>query len=379
METMSFHENPFRPTFGVPPLFWVGRTAVLDTFRAALDAQPGHPGRSLVISGARGIGKTVLLNELEDIAAARGWITLRASGRSAMVEELVETTIPRIMDTLAPADKHKVNRIGIGGLGSIGIEHNTDEAYKPTLNTRLRELLAQLKGAGVLLTIDEVQDADAQELASLAVTYQDLVRDELDVAIVVAGLPQGINRLLELPGVTFLRRAQKFVLGPLSPANATVAFKETAAHSGLDFSADAVSAAVELSRGYPYLVQLVGSLAWAHAQRSGATRIEENTVLAISAEAISVLGTQVHQPATLTLPPAQRRFLEAMSAVMDSDTAEIQAIAAHHDRTVRSLSATRQRLIDADLIEPTGHGQLRFVIPYMEAYFTATDSLGRVD
>lgn len=94
METMSFHENPFRPTFGVPPLFWVGRTAVLDTFRAALDAQPGHPGRSLVISGARGIGKTVLLNELEDIAATRGWITLRASGRSAMVEELVETTIP---------------------------------------------------------------------------------------------------------------------------------------------------------------------------------------------------------------------------------------------------------------------------------------------
>ena len=150
METMSFHENPFRPTFGVPPLFWVGRTAVLDTFRAALNAQPGHPGRSLVISGARGIGKTVLLNELEDIAAARGWITLRASGRSAMVEELVETTIPRIMDTLAPADKHKVNRIGIGGLGSIGIEHNTDEAYKPTLNTRLRELLAQLKGAGVM-------------------------------------------------------------------------------------------------------------------------------------------------------------------------------------------------------------------------------------
>ena len=87
----------------------------------------------------------------------------------------------------------------------------------------------------------------------------------------------------------------------------------------------------------------------------------------------------MHQPATLTLPPAQRRFLEAMSAVMDNDTAEIQAIAAHHDRTVRSLSATRQRLIDADLIEPTGHGQLRFVIPYMEAYFTATDSLGRVD
>ena len=60
-------------------------------------------------------------------------------------------------------------------------------------------------------------------------------------------------------------------------------------------------------------------------------------------------------------------------------SAEIKNIAAHQDRTVRSLSATRQRLIDADLIEPTAHGRLQFVIPYMEAYFTATDSLGRVD
>ncbi|WP_144792128.1 ATP-binding protein [Corynebacterium singulare] len=375
---MSPHENPFRPTFGVPPLFWVGRTAVLDTFRAALNSQPGTPGRSLIISGARGIGKTVLLNELEDIASSRGWITLRASGRSSMVEELVDTTIPRIMDKLAPADKHKVNRIGIGG-ASIGFQHNTDEAYKPTLNTRLRELLAQLTGVGVLLTIDEVQDADADDLTSLAVTYQDLVRDELDVAIVAAGLPQGVNRLLDLPGVTFLRRAQKFVLGPLSPANATVAFTETAAHSGLEFTDDAVAAAVRLSRGYPYLVQLVGSLAWGSAQRGGGSSIEERDVAAVSAEAISVLGAQVHQPATLSLPPAQRLFLEAMSAVMENGTAEIKNIAAHQDRTVRSLSATRQRLIDADLIEPTAHGQLQFVIPYMEAYFTATDSLGRVD
>ena len=68
-----------------------------------------------------------------------------------------------------------------------------------------------------------------------------------------------------------------------------------------------------------------------------------------------------------------------MSAVMEDGTAEIKNIAAHQDRTVRSLSATRQRLIDADLIEPTAHGQLQFVIPYMEAFFTTTDSLGRVD
>ncbi|MDO5032863.1 ATP-binding protein [Corynebacterium sp.] len=372
-------QNPFRPTFGAPPLFWVGRSVVLDTFRGALHAQAGTAGRSLVISGARGIGKTVLLNELEDIAETQGWITLRASGRSTMVEELVNTTIPRIIERLSPSDKRRINRLGIGGVGSIGIEHTTEVPFTHNLNTRLRELLSLLRGVGVLLSIDEVQDAHTEDLTTIAVTYQDLVRDELDVAIVAAGLPQGINKLLDLPGVTFLRRAQKFVLGPLSPANAAEAFTATAANSGLQFTGPAVSAAVELSRGYPYLVQLVGSLAWSRAERLGTSHIEAEHVEAISQQAITTLGVQVHQPATTALPPAQREFLEAMSAVITGGVADIADIAAHLQRTVRSLSATRQRLIDADLIEPIAHGQLQFVIPYMERYFTGTDRLGRVD
>ncbi len=60
--------------------------------------------------------------------------------------------------------------------------------------------------------------------------------DELDISFVAAGLPQGVNRLLDLPGVTVLRRAQRFVLGPLSAGHAAEAFTATAADSGLNFS-----------------------------------------------------------------------------------------------------------------------------------------------
>ncbi|MCQ9334782.1 ATP-binding protein [Corynebacterium phoceense] len=86
--------NPFRPTFGVPPLYWVGRAAILDSFHVALEEGPGAFGRSMIISGTRGIGKTVLLTELEEQAAPLGWITLRASGRGNLVDTLVETTVP---------------------------------------------------------------------------------------------------------------------------------------------------------------------------------------------------------------------------------------------------------------------------------------------
>lgn len=372
-------ENPFRPTFGAPPLFWVGRGIVLDSFRTALDGSAGNASRSMVLSGARGIGKTVLINELEDIAEARGWVTLRASGRSTMVEELVNTTIPRLLEQLSPSDKKKVSRIGIGGVGSIGFDHQKEDRFTPTLNTRLRELSAELKGTGILLTIDEVQDADVEELTTIAVAYQDLVRDEIDIALVAAGLPQGVNHLLDLPGVTFLRRAQKFVLGPLSPANSQQALEHTASGSGLEFSPEATRDAAALTRGYPYLVQLVGSLAWERSRQNQESGISQETIASIAPDAISIMGAQVHQPATLTLPPAQREFLEAMAAVELDGVATIADIAGHMDRTLRSLSATRQRLIDADLIEPTAHGKLRYVIPYMGEYFTATDSRGRVD
>ena len=85
-------ENPFRPTFGAPPLFWVGRGIVLDSFRTALDGSAGNASRSMVLSGARGIGKTVLINELEDIAEARGWVTLRASGPVSYTHLTLPTT-----------------------------------------------------------------------------------------------------------------------------------------------------------------------------------------------------------------------------------------------------------------------------------------------
>nr|WP_244977443.1 ATP-binding protein [Corynebacterium lizhenjunii] len=374
-------KNPFRPTFGVPPVFWVGRHSVLDTFDSALSAGPGSAGRSLLISGARGIGKTVLLNEIEDKARTHGWICLRASGRGTMVKELVETTIPEALTSLSPISKRTISQIGVSGIGSIGFSQESSRSYIPNLKTELRALISQLKGTGVLLSIDEVQDADASDLMELATAYQDVIRDELDIALVAVGLPQGINRLLSLPGITFLRRAQKFVLGPFSPQNAAAAFRATPQDSGITFAPAAIDQAVVLSRGYPYMVQLVGSLAWDRAHRRGSHTITDNDIASIATAARTTLGVHVHQPALIDLSPGQRSFLEAMAHCIDPATgsSRIADIAATLGSTTKSLSSTRQYLLDADLIEPAGYGSLRFVIPYMEDILTHTDSLGRVD
>ncbi|MCQ9353227.1 ATP-binding protein [Corynebacterium sp. 153RC1] len=370
--------NPFRPTFGIAPLYWVGRADVLENFRTALEIGPGAFGRSMLISGNRGIGKTALLNELEDIAEQQGWVVLRTSGRNSFIKELVETTIPKTIADLDPPKQRRLSSVGLSSVGSVGFDVSQAETYKPSLNTRLRDLLALLTEAGVLITVDEVQDANPTELTELAVAFQDLLRDEQEIALVMTGLPQGIEKLLQLPGTTFMRRAQRFSLGEFSPKNAAEGFRATAFDSGITFSPEAVDMGVRISKGYPFLVQLVGALAWNQAHRRGAVEVSAADVAAVERTTVSNMGTQVHGPALRNISPAQRQFLDAM-AKHDHDAVPISTIAATVGKRPQGVSDTREKLIAADLIESAGTGLVRFTLPYLREYLNNTDTLGRVD
>lgn len=369
-------KNPFRPTFGASPYYWAGRRVILDEFARAIDGHPGDPTRSLIIDGARGIGKTVLLTELEDIAAQQGWIVLRATGRHDMVRTLVESTIPMKIRELAPPPGRKVTGVSITGLGSVDTELTPGVDPTPTLSSRLRDLLGLLSGAGILITVDEVQDADPDNLSHLAVAYQDLIRDNLEVSLAMAGLTHGVNRLLDLPGTTFLRRARRFELGPLTDDDARATLLATAEGSGRPFDDVGVDAAVHLAQGYPYLVQLVGYLAW---NSSGGTITSED-VSAISSDAIATMGTQVHAPSLMGVPPAQVAYLRAMASLIDGK-AEVASteVAAAVGKKPNEATDTRAKLLERGLIEAPTWGKVAFTLPYFADYLQAHPRSVRVN
>ncbi|QPK82578.1 AAA family ATPase [Corynebacterium qintianiae] len=358
--------NPFRPTFGASPRVWAGREAVIDEFHRALKNGPGDPHRSVIISGSRGIGKTVLLTELEDEAKRQGWIVVRASGREGMAETLTNSAIPEAIERLDPESDRKLTGFNIAGLGGVRSEL-TEKDSTPRLVTRLHELLGKLHGTGVLLTIDEVQDANPDELTQIAVAYQDLVRDDAEIALAMAGLTQGVNKLLDLPGATFLRRARHYELGPLTLDSATTTLLQTAGDAGRVFELDAAQAASRITQGYPYLVQLVGYLAWEEADGP----ITLDAVEAVRGEAIARLGTQVHQPSLRDVPPRQREYLDAMAHI-EAQTGRAQItskdLGVALDRPSTSLSDTRGKLIERDLIVPAGWGEVEFAQPYLGEY-----------
>lgn len=354
--------NPFRPTFGASPHHWAGRQRILDDFTIGINGGSGDPHRSLVIGGARGIGKTVLLTELEDIAIAQGWVILRATGREDTVDTLINSTIPSKLNEIAPPNKRTITGFGVAGIGRIESDLNDRDEPTPTLGLRIRQLLSHLD-TGIMITVDEVQDADPEALSQLAITYQDLIRDDADVALVMAGLTHGIGRLLDLPGTTFLRRARRYDLGPLSEEDAARTLTKTAIAAGKPFDADAAKLAVDIALGYPYLVQLVGYLAYA---RAGET-ISSGDVASVRDEAIETMGAQVHHPSLKGVPAAQLNYLEAMSDLA-SESISTTAIAAELGKTPNATTDTRGKLLDRGLIEAVGWGKVSFALPYLAEF-----------
>lgn len=373
---MTPPRNPFRPSFGASPYYLAGRNDLLRQFKLSLMEGPGSPHRALLLSGVRGVGKTVLLNELEDTAAEAGWITIRCYPHSNMIKELTETTLPRAITELEPPPKRQVSGGSIPGVVGIRTDrHPEAKALEstPTLITRLRELTACLKGTGILLTLDELQAASADQLHLLATAVQDLIRDDEEIAVACAGLPHGIEELLQHEGTTFMRRATRVDLHSVSNEDVADTLRKTIEDAGKTISNDALDDATALCQGYPYLIQVVGSLAWASSTLDDSEEISVAHVADIANDAVARMMHQVHRPGLTKVPAGELAFLRAMAHI-DAPEAPTGEIAKALGVPPNGISTRRQRLIDRDLIEPAGFGTVRFTLPYLGEYLRQMDA-----
>lgn len=345
--------NPFTPTFGVSPSVVLGRDLIVERFSHGLIGGVGDPRRTLLISGPRGIGKTITLNELEDAAIREGWVVLRAQPRS-LVQPLIDTAIPRALSLVKQ-----------GSTGGRRISH--DSQPTPSLITELNTLCDAVgKQSGVLVTLDEVQSANPSELWELSSAIQDLRRDNQHIAFAAAGLPDGIATLLKHPGTTFLRRAQHISLVPMTPAETVEILRTTAQEGGITFETHALDDAVALTRGYPFLIQLLGFHLVEEVRSHNRSVIGSNDVASVSDAVLDTLGQLVHEPALAGVPNAQLEYLEAMAQLQEGSAPVSTAdIAAHLEKQPQQLTMVRQGLIQRELVYSPRRGFLNFVIPHM--------------
>jgi hypothetical protein len=379
--------NPFTPNAGAPPPALVGRDAELESFEILLERlRRGYPEQSMLVTGLRGVGKTVLLGAFESRALNAGWITVSAEitkneefgarmgglVRRALFQAAPKATWGEKLRRAAGVLRSFSLTVSTDGSVTAGIDVDAIEGLADTgnLGDDLTDLLlalgeaAQDADTGVAFLVDEVQFLQAREFEALIAALHRTVQRQLPITFVGAGLPQ----LPRLAGEakSYAERLFKFPrLGRLSDAEAEAALTHPAAELGVAFEPGAIDAIVEYTEGYPYFVQEYGKFVWDMAPEGEpiSERVAREAQRAVEAK-LDESFFRVRAERTTDL---ELRYLRA-AAELGAGPHTAGSVAAVLGRTSEQLGPTRARLIDKGLIYTTGHGRGDFTVPQFDRY-----------
>ncbi|WP_431906311.1 AAA family ATPase [Micromonospora carbonacea] len=400
--------NPYAPGAGQRPPELAGRGRELDVFDVVLERiARGRPERSLMLTGLRGVGKTVLLNTLRSQAITRLWGTGKIEARpDQSLRRPVAAALHMAVRELAP--RHRApDRIdaflGVlkafaqrsaptGRAGAvpklrdrwqpgIDVPAATGRADSGDIEIDLVELLSDAAavaadvGTGIAVFIDEMQDLGPEDVSALCAACHELSQLGAPLIVVGAGLPH-------LPAVlsaakSYSERLFRYQrIDRLDRIAADQALCAPAEREEVAYEPKALDLLYEKSGGYPYFVQAYGKATWDHAPRSPITDADVR-VAAPEAEAELAVGFFGSRFERAT--PAEREYMRAMATLSlvegdaggrdDMDAAVPTAeIARALGRKPASLSPARDALIKKGLIYSGERGTVAFTVPHFGRY-----------
>ena len=394
--------NPYAPGAGQRPPELAGRDVELETFDVVLERTArGRPERSLVLTGLRGVGKTVLLNALRSAAVRRGWGTGKLEARpdqplrrplsSALHQAVRELSHPKPDDV-----DHVLGVIRAFAQREAGADAKLRDRWNPGIDAPvvkgradsgdieidLVELftdvggLAADVGKGVAVFIDEMQDLGPDDVSALCAACHEISQSGLPVIVVGAGLPH-------LPAVlsaskSYSERLFRYQrIDRLAREGADRALSAPAADEGAAFTEEALSAMYAATGGYPYFIQAYGKVVWDLAPRAPITA-DDVAVAAPEAEgelAVGFFGSRFERAT-----PGEREYLRAMAdaavAISERSAEELDDIqsvptadvAAELGKKPQSLSPARDSLLKKGLIYSGERGRIAFTVPHFGRY-----------
>jgi hypothetical protein len=387
--------NPYAPGAGQRPPELAGRDAELTAFEVVLErVGRGRPERSIMLTGLRGVGKTVLLNALRGAAVRRAWGTGKLEIRPdrSLRQPLAAALHPAIRELGAPESE---SRHVLGILKAFAQSEPTGKGAKVTpwqpgidvpsvrgradsgdIEIDLVELYADLAalagdlGKGIAIFIDELQDLAPVDVSAMCAACHEVGQRGLPLIVVGAGLPH-------LPAVlsaskSYSERLFRYTrIGRLDRVGADAALQLPARDEGAEFSEAALVAMYAVTGGYPYFVQAYGKAAWDYAPTSPIT---EADVLLSAPGADAELAVGFFGSRFERATPAEREYLRAMADVSDEAEASddnaipTASIASALGRPAQSLSPARDALLKKGLVYSGQRGQIAFTVPHFGRY-----------
>lgn len=383
---MDPRRNPFAPGAGSRPPELAGRESAIEGVAIALDRiRNGRHAQSAILIGLRGVGKTVLLNEMRRAAEGEGIVTVPIEAPEG--QSLPAMLVPALRTALLKLDRGQaamtLAKRGLGALarfvkafklsygelaasidlGEIGIADNGD------LESDLIDLIdlvgaaAGERGTSLVLFIDELQYVPERELAALITALHRARQNDRPITMVAAGLPQLAGQMGKAK--SYAERLFLFTsIGPLDTTAATAAIVHPIEAEGCSIEPEAIARILEITRGYPYFLQEWGKQCWDTAERCPITA--EDVEIA-NPTAISALDDSFFRVRFDRMTPSEKLYLRAM-ADLGEGPYNSTTIAEHLGRKPSSFGPVRASLVAKGMIYTPGYGQSAFTVPLFDAF-----------
>ncbi|MDN3506157.1 MAG: ATP-binding protein [Simkaniaceae bacterium] len=380
-------KNPFSPGAGSPPPELVGRDATVLQAQILLGRiKEKRPEKSMLFIGLRGVGKTVLLNEIEYQAKNIGYKTIAIEAQEDKpLGSLLAPYLRRLLFELnrSSGASNKVKR-AFAVLGSfienlsltlgdftikLGIDPEKGSADSGDLEIDLPNLFvaigeaAEDRNTAVAILIDEIQYFSQKEIGALIVAMHKIQQHRLPIVLLGAGLPI-------LPGLageakSYAERLFNFPdIGILSKEDAAKALREPALAAGVVFDPAALDEIFQLTKGYPYFLQEWGYQAWNLAPSSPITL---QIVQEATRQVVPRLDKNFFRVRFDQLTPREKIFLRSMAELgpgpyRASDIADLLGT------KLASVSPVRASLIKKGMIYSPSYGELAFTVPLFDSF-----------
>ncbi|SFW54732.1 ATP-binding protein [Amycolatopsis australiensis] len=391
--------NPFAPGAGQRPPELAGRERELKAFEVVLErVARGRPERSLVLTGLRGVGKTVLLGELRAMAVRHKWGAGKIEARpDAELRRPLSAALHRAIRDLAVRHRapDRVEEV-LGVLKAFALRANKPDAklrdrWQPGIDvpaaqgradsgdieidlvelfTDVAELAADV-GTGVALLIDEIQDLQPDDVSALCAACHELSQSGAPLVVVGAGLPH-VPAVLSASKSYSERLFRYARIDRLDREDADYAVLAPIEREDAGIEPEALDALFDASGGYPYFIQAYGKAAW-DAAPSDPITVKDVQVAAPEAEAELAVGFFGSRYDRAT--PAEREYLLAMAELTQGrdEPAGTADVAVFLGRKPSSLSPARDSLMKKGLVYSAERGQIAFTVPHFGHYLLGRD------
>lgn len=377
--------NPFAPGAGSRPPELAGRESILEDARVAIQrALLGKQSRSQMLLGLRGVGKTVLLSKIEEMAEQEGHLTSFIEAPEG--RPLGELLIPRLNQVLrklslaetartqahaamralrsfASAFKFSYGDASVSVDPEVGVADSGDlENDLPELFVRVGEA-AKAAGKAWTLLIDEVQYLREADLSALIVALHKISQKELPVLFFGAGLPQ--VAALSGDAKSYAERLFHYpAVGPLNEADARTAIRQPVEGEGQGITDEALSEILKTTKGYPYFLQEWGYQCWNIALGDTIEAADANQA---ARDATRRLDQGFFKVRFDRLTPKEREYVIAM-ARLGPGPYRSSDIAVALGEKVQSLGPRRSQIISKGMIYSPSHGDIAFTVPMFDEY-----------